>query len=402
MKILMLTTNSSLMDGVNRHILNVAKALNNYTVNGSVIEIGVCTIHKYGDLNRELDALGIKNFNLNAESGHTLKIPFKFKKVLKVFKPDIVHSHVMGIMLMPQCSGLSRKIPFIHTAHGLTDEFVLKQIHPTSQRQETVANKSVSFKQKLERWFYKHFRITWSKIIYISNGVHDALRPNRQPDERNIICYNPISFKQPKVTGVNLKSELGLTDNAKIIGTACRIASVKQPEIFTNVMCEVLEKNENVHAVVIGNGDLTLIERCKSIIEKRGLSSRFHWLGYRKDAPELVADFDCFVMTSSTEGMPTSVLECFVSKTPIAMMRGFGGLTDIARLNEIHGGIVAIADRNDIHGLAGEISRLLTESSTAAEYAARAYAVAERVFGTDAVAKQMAGIYFDSLKEKVS
>ena len=49
-KILMLTTNSSLMDGINRHILTISTALNSK----ENLEVVVCTVNPKGELNDAL------------------------------------------------------------------------------------------------------------------------------------------------------------------------------------------------------------------------------------------------------------------------------------------------------------------------------------------------------------
>ena len=89
----MLTTNSSLMDGINRHILTIAINLSKI----SNIEVAVCTVFPKGDLNKELAKNNIKTFSLDAKNGHELKIIPAYYKIIKSYAPDIIHIHVMSI-----------------------------------------------------------------------------------------------------------------------------------------------------------------------------------------------------------------------------------------------------------------------------------------------------------------
>lgn len=50
----MLSVNSNLMDGINRHILNVAPSLNSI----ADIDVAVCTINPKGEFHSELEKKG--------------------------------------------------------------------------------------------------------------------------------------------------------------------------------------------------------------------------------------------------------------------------------------------------------------------------------------------------------
>ena len=84
MRVLMTTVNSSLLDGINRHILSIASALNGY--NG--IEVIVCTTHPRGELHIELEKAGVKTVSLNAPHGHSLKILWRILRI--PIPPEIV------------------------------------------------------------------------------------------------------------------------------------------------------------------------------------------------------------------------------------------------------------------------------------------------------------------------
>ena len=65
MRILMLTTNASLQDGINRHILSVAPALN---ARGGV-EVAVCTVMPRGEFSVALERAGVPKDMLKACPG---------------------------------------------------------------------------------------------------------------------------------------------------------------------------------------------------------------------------------------------------------------------------------------------------------------------------------------------
>lgn len=379
MKILMLTTNSSLMDGINRHILMVASSLNRLPD----INVAVCTVLPSGDLTHALESGGVQTFSLNAPNGHNWKIVSAFHRIVKNFQPDIIHIHVLALMERLVLATCFRDTKYVVTIHGISDKV-----------------ESVTTKMKIENFLTKIFAIPLSAKCYISEGVREALSADEDISLKTEVIYNPIVFSHILPQKFTLQKLIGVNDDTPVIGTSCRIANVKNPKAFTDVMCKVLLKNDSVHAVVMGDGDRTLIASCHQIVKQYNLESRFHWLGYRTDAPELVRGMACFVMTSVSEGLPTSLLECMASKTPIAFLKGNGGLKDIASFNNQEGPMAVVAEKEDLDGLAEKISGLLANREQQNEYADRAYEIGKRHFDLNAIIKKLVSLYKQILNEK--
>ena len=367
----MLTTDSSLMDGINRHILTVAPALNK----NDGCEVAVCIVFPRGDLTESLEKVGVKVFSLNANSGHDFKVFRSFNKIMQEYKPDIVHSHVMALYERIILSLFYPCVKYIQTVHGIRDKVL-----------------GESFLMRLEKTLCRIFKIKFDAICYISNGVRKYLsNPNDIVNSYTI--YNPIDFNKDIPKEYKLHKLIGVPEAVPIIGTCCRIAKVKNPDLFTKVMCRVLQLNDQVHAVVIGDGDEYLKREIEQIVNDANLSERFHFLGYRHDAPELVRDLSCFVMTSTSEGLPTSILEAMVSKVPFAMMEGKGGLDDIAELNRNEGPIGVVVPYGNIEAMAEGIISLIVNLTDSKSLAEKAYAVGEKHFSIAIIRSQLQYVY---------
>lgn len=374
MKILMLTTNSSLLDGINRHILTVAPAINKQ----GDCEVAVCTVFPRAELAEELETQGVKTYSLNAVNGHDRKILTRFYKVMRDFNPDIVHAHVMAMFERIVLATFFSNKRFIKTIHGINTTTTKK-----------------TFKVKFERFINRCFTIKYSSLCVVSNGVREHYFKNNKNNISTV--YNPLSFGEVSPKRYKLHGIIGVDSNSPIIGTACRIANVKNPIAFTRVMAKVLQLNENVHAVVMGDGKEVTRETLQQIVDEANISDRFHWLGYRQDAPELVRDLNCFVMTSISEGMPTSILESMANKTPFAMMEGMGGLKDIAEINENEGPIGIVVPKDDIEGMAKGICSLLQNPEQQEQLAENAYIVGKKHFDVESVSKQLHDVYKEVL-----
>src|SRR5262249_48318367 len=65
-----------------------------------------------------------------------------------------------------------------------------------------------------------------------------------------------------------------------------------------------------------GGGDAFTV-RLRGLIAELGLADRVRLLGFRGDAPELLRAADFFLLPSTHEGLPLTVLEAQASKVPV-------------------------------------------------------------------------------------
>lgn len=373
-KILMLSVNSNLMDGINRHILNIAPGLNKQ----GNFEVAVCTIMPHGEFHIALEQNGVETFALGYPNGHALGIIKAFHRVMKQYKPDIIHSHVMALMERLYLAYNAHGVKIVETIHGISD-----------------AKTTFSFRDRVENLIHALSPINFSARCYISNGVRAALEDSLSAVPVNKVCYNPVEFSVISNKDHKLHDMLSIPHNTPIIGTSCRISYVKQPTIFTETMCLVLREEPSAHAVVMGEGDAGIIQKCKKIVTSYDVENRFHWMGYQKDAPTLVRDLNCFVMTSISEGMPTSLLECFACKTPVAILEGEGGLKDIMLLHTDSHPILLHSSQDDYIGLSHEIAALLSNPNKSKSMADNAFKIGKKVFGLENVVDELAKLYIN-------
>ena len=359
------------MDGINRHILAVAPTVNRY----QDCEVAVCTVLPRAELAVALEKEGVKTYTLNAVSGHDIKVFSAFHKVIKEYDPDIVHSHVMALYEKIILSIFYHSKKYVLTVHGISDKVVHKTL-----------------RMKLDKWLNNIFAIHYDATCYVSNGVRKHFEDDIE-QKTGYTIYNPLHFNIFKFGEDRLHNLIGVSNDIPIIGTSCRLAPVKNPELFTRVMCKVLQMNGYAHAVVFGDGDESIKTTLKGIVEEANVSERFHFLGYRQDAPELVRDLNCFVMTSISEGLPTCILEAMACKTPFAMMEGNGGLKDLAELNNTEGPIGIVVPTGDKEALVNGICELINNPANAQKLAEKAYEVGRRHFDAEIVCMRLHNVY---------
>ena len=365
MRILMTTTNASLMDGINRHILTIAKALKDK----DNIEVVVCTVFPKGDLNEALEREGITTYSLNARNGHQLSILYRFASIVKNVSPDIIHIHVIAIFERFILSFFFHHVPCIVTCHGIGG--------------------ACGWLEKLLTFFSP---LNIRGYCSVSKGVEEFYR-KQNPKEDNQkwhIVYNPIRHVDTMSRAIY--TELGISAEEIIIGTACRVAAIKNPLAFTEIMLKMLAHNDKIHAVLIGDGDAYLMGQIQVLVRKANMEHRFHFLGYRKDSSALISGFSFFIMTSSSEGLPTAMLEAMSSGVPVAFWSGRGGLGDLMEINDsCQFGVCRPI--GDVENLVSDMEGVLSDEKKWRELSSNACHLCDTVFSLDAAVDKLLSVY---------
>lgn len=125
-----------------------------------------------------------------------------------------------------------------------------------------------------------------------------------------------------------LKEEFSLGKEDKIVGTVGRLVPAKNLSLFLRVAREVTREVPGTKFVLVGDGPLK--ENLEREVDLMGLTSRVIFTGWREDVERIIPGFDLFLLTSTTEGMPLSLLQAMASGIPVAAT-GVGGVPEIVR-----------------------------------------------------------------------
>ncbi len=66
----------------------------------------------------------------------------------------------------------------------------------------------------------------------------------------------------------------------------------------------------------------------KKLVEDSGLEDNVFFLGWRRDVPAIIKKADVMILTSSTEGLPRSILEAMAVRTPVISTKA-GGVVEV-------------------------------------------------------------------------
>lgn len=267
-------------------------------------------------------------------------------------------------VLSPLAAELRRAPAVVHAhdAHAVT----LGGVAARLLRRPLVVTRRVDFPLR-RRGFWARA----NRVIAISRAVADVLVADGIPRERIVVIHSGIDLAELRRTPrLGIRERLGLAPGTMVAANVAALVPHKDHATLLRAAAALAARLPELHWVVAGAGpERSALEGLRAAL---GLGPRVHLLGHVEDPARLIADADCFVMSSREEGLGTAVLDAMALGTPVASTTA-GGLPEM-----LQDGAGVLAPPNDPAALATAVDRLLTEPGLALDVARRATATVER------------------------
>ena len=139
--------------------------------------------------------------------------------------------------------------------------------------------------------------------------------------------------------------------------TVGRLADAKDPETLIRAL-GLLRKRVGDRFSFDFIGDGPLLRKVSEAVRTNKLDDLVHFLGNRSDVPTQLFKHDVFVLSSSWEGLPVSVMEAMAAGLPV-VATNVGGVPEL-----VESGVSGLlSPRRDPHGLASNLERLIVDPS---------------------------------------
>lgn len=157
------------------------------------------------------------------------------------------------------------------------------------------------------------------------------------------------SADRPPAPDRGVRQELGLPDDATVVGFAGNMRRVKGVDVLLKAALE-LQSERSIHWLLLGRVEDPRVARLAARPEIR---DRVHLLGWRDDAPRLMTAMDLFAMPSRSEGFSRAITEAMeLGLCVVATLAG--GTPELVR-DELDG---LLTPKDDSAALAAAIRRL--------------------------------------------
>jgi glycosyltransferase involved in cell wall biosynthesis len=126
-------------------------------------------------------------------------------------------------------------------------------------------------------------------------------------------------FRPDPSARLSLRRELGIPEDALVIGMASRFHPQKDHHNFIWAAARLKATTPDVHFVLCGRGITRNQKQLVECISEAGIQSQCHLLGDRRDTSRLFAAMDIATSSSASEAFPLAVGEAMACGTPCAV-----------------------------------------------------------------------------------
>ncbi|MEH2425161.1 MAG: glycosyltransferase family 4 protein [Nostoc sp.] len=240
------------------------------------------------------------------------------------------------------------------------------------------------------QWLFTAFNARWEKqafqkaqvVVAVSEKVAQELVNIGVPRSQIRIIVNGVDLEE-FAPGQSNRQKLGLPENVTL---ALFAGDIRTPRKNLDTVLHALVKVPNLHLAVVGHIEGSPFPQLATSL---GLNERVHFVGYRRDIPEIMRSVDLFVFPSRYEACTLVLLEALSSGLPVITATATGG----AELVTPECGIV-LPDSDDIDALAVALMSLVSDVSLMQYMGQAARSVAEQHSWTS-----MAQTYVDLFEE---
>lgn len=190
------------------------------------------------------------------------------------------------------------------------------------------------------------------------------------------------------------RQELGVDAAIPLIGIVARLVPIKGLTYFLEAAKQVLQTFPDARFIVSGDGELR--ETLELYAKKLQIHSHVHFLGFRRDLPEIYADLDLVVLSSLNEGLPVALIEAMAAGKPVVATK-VGGVSDLVQ-HQQSGVLVPAKDNKAL--AEGMVQMLSLSKAERVEMGLKGKANVYPKYHIDTLAKNIESLYEELLTKK--
>lgn len=284
--------------GLETFVMNVYRSIDREKV-----QFDFLTNTANGDYSEEIVSLG----------GSIYYIPSRNKGIVRFCKNlnsffnehrgeyDAIHYHEssltsLEVLFFAKKAGIPVRIIHSHSSSIMGNKLHYLTHYFGKLFVSNLANRYFGCSDKALDWMFKHTGVRRTAIL-IRNGIDTS------------------KFKYDEEIRNQIRKELNVNDNDKIIGHVGRFARVKNHKFLIEIFNEFVRKYPSSKLLLIGAGEIE--GEIKDLVNSLNLSDSVYFLGIREDTNRFYQAMDIFVMPSFYEGLPVVLVEAQTSGLPV-------------------------------------------------------------------------------------
>ncbi|WP_026840899.1 glycosyltransferase [Citrifermentans bremense] len=318
----------------------------------------VCCLQLVGALGRQLQDEGFSVYCRSKKDGVDLSAIGWLAGVMRRERVEVVHAHQYTPMFYAvPAAFLAGGAKVIYTEHG--------RLYPDLR----------SWKRALLNPF---LALGIEQIISISEGTKKAMAEIDNFSEAKIaVIHNGIKPPEPCPVDLRQKrSELGIPEGCRVIGSAARLEEVKNLPMMLHAFRLIQAEKPGTLLLVAGRGSQE--QNLKALARELGIEEQVRFLGLRSDLPDLYRLMEVFLLSSYSEGISLTLLESMSAGVP-PVVTGVGGNPEVV----VDGACGYVVPLGDHEAMAGRVLSLLDDEPLCRRFSVSARERVLAEFGFD-------------------
>lgn len=273
-----------------------------------------------GGLEDSLREAGVRLYHLGKRRGLDPRMYPRMMRVLREFRPDILHTHNYVLRYTWPVAAALRVPGMVHTIHNVADREV----------------------DRTGLWLQKLAFRMGVKAVTIADEVSASFRRVYGFPEAALIP-NSIPVRQysaPAVSRAEWRARNGVPADEFVYLSVARFWPQKDHQTLLQAFAKGPGRGGGARLLLAGEG--VLREATEDLAKRLGMAAQVTFLGQRADIAEALGAADVFVLSSRWEGNPLSVMEA-MSAGRAVLATGVGALPELVR-HGLDGLLVAPGD----------------------------------------------------------
>lgn len=295
-------------------------------------------------------------------------------KIMKERRIGILHTHDFISDILGFLASRIYRVPLVKTEHGKTYN----------------RNLWINICKKIDDRIITEF---FDHIVYVSENTKQ--NKVNKPGIKNLsVIHNGVDVdafsllnSKSNFSELNIKNELGIPSDAKVIGSIGRLSAEKGYDYLLKAAQRLVNSYESkVVFLLLGEGKME--DELKNLVNELGITSKVVFSRYRSDIPQIMSIIDVYVSSSLTEGFPISVIEALAAGKPV-VATNVGGVPDLIK----DGSTGLLIPPGNSEALVNSITQLLDNEAMAKQFGDAGRELVRKNYSVKTMAAKYEDIY---------
>jgi glycosyltransferase involved in cell wall biosynthesis len=327
--------------------------------------------HPQGELFRRMSE-GVDLIPLAPRNEIDLSAAWRLSRMLKQMRPDVIQAH---------------------DPHAVAMAATALSIASPTPRPALIATRRIEFplsRNSFSRWKYSQV----DRFIAISAAVRDRLVADGIPANRVSIVHEGVDVERIEhLPPASVHAAFYLPTHAPVVGNVGALTAQKGQHDLIEAAALVVRDVPDVRFVILGEGELRA--ELEQQIHRKHLERHVMLGGFRADVMALLKGFDLFALSSTHEGMCTSLVDAMAA-SKAAVATAVGGVPEVL----VDGETGFLVPARDPGAMAQKLVLLLKDQALRDQFGQAGLARAREHFTVERMVEETLAVYAHEISRR--